>query len=455
MLNPCSTAVKRSNATTSMAAPPRKKRHAHSAKLEIVQDGVVNAGWVRANLRSTTLKMTATGLGLDTVARLRDLASSNQNAGGFLEITFALKYADTMEPCQMLQRNQYKDKFELNTPTGAIHESTPTFLDHFGVHTRTGLPLAERNVTNAHMPWTTEMLEVCEDTLEFGLAMRFATNVTSHAHGDRRFFWEAALTWQEAACEDVQTLNARSHVFDYRPRPPPGLNDHPKLEEVHCDGRGGDLLMCMGERIGDEFTDVVCEVVNAWGVDITLQRAKSAKHSYVARLPTNIAPGQYTVQMRIEDGSNRTSNGQHLEIYLPGSPPATPLHEGMPATPAHQPAATTDKAMMDDNEDTAMAWMAELWDQDDLGTDAATASPFAAFGATAQATTAPASPAPTIDLFSLAQKVDWSTVCVDWSTVHTPIEAAGTGCGLAFGRVDSLGSMDGDDITWLTAAMCP
>merc|ERR1712188_225796 len=79
---------------------PKKRRHAHSAKLEIIQDDIVNAGWVRANLRSTTLKMTATGLGLDTVARLRDLASG-QNAGGFMEVTFTLKYADTMEPCEM------------------------------------------------------------------------------------------------------------------------------------------------------------------------------------------------------------------------------------------------------------------------------------------------------------------------------------------------------------------
>merc|ERR1711959_232847 len=340
-MSSCSSAMKRTSSASS--APPRKRRHAHSAKLEIVQDGVVNAGWVRANLRSTTLRMTATGLGLDTIARLRDLASSSKpNAGGFLELTFTLRYADTMEPCQMLKRNQYMDKFELNTPTG--------------------LPLTERNVTNAHMPWTAEMLEVSGDTLEFGLAMRFATNVTSHAHGDRRFFWEASLTWQEAEGEDVHTLNARSHVFDYRPRPPPGLNDHPKLEEVLCDGRGGDLLMCMGERIGDEFTDVVCEVVNAFGVDITLQRAKGAKHSFVTRLPKNIAAGQYTVQMRIEDGSNRTSNGLHLEIYLPGSPPATPLHEGMPATPAYtsKPAFV---AMAGDNDDTAMAWMEQLWDE--------------------------------------------------------------------------------------------
>merc|ERR1711959_485889 len=360
-MSSCSSAMKRTSSASS--APPRKRRHAHSAKLEIVQDGVVNAGWVRANLRSNTLRMTATGLGLDTIARLRDLASSSKpNAGGFLELTFTLRYADTMEPCQMLKRNQYMDKFELNTPTGAAHESTPTFLDHFGVHTLSGLPLAERNVGNAHMPWTAEMLEVCGDTVEFGLAMRFATNVTSHAHGDRRFFWEAALTWQEAEGDDVHTLNARSHTFDYRPRPPPGLNDLPKLEEVLCDGRGGDLLMCMGQRIGDEFTDVVCEVVNAWGVDITLQRAKGAKHSYVARLPQNIAAGQYTVQMRIEDGSNRTSNGLHLEIYLPGSPPATPLHEGMPATPAYtsKPAFV---AMAGDNDDTAMAWMEQLWDE--------------------------------------------------------------------------------------------
>jgi len=402
---------------------PKKRRHAHSAKLEIIQDDIVNAGWVRANLRSTTLKMTATGLGLDTVARLRDLASG-QNAGGFMEVTFTLKYADTMEPCEMLKRNQYKDKFELNTPTGAAHESTPTFLNHFGVHTQTGLPVTKRDVTNADMPWATEMLQVCGDNLEFGLAMRFATNITSHAHGDRRFFWEAALNWQEAASEHVHTLIARSHTFDYRPRPPPGLNDHPKLEEVHCDGRGGDLLMCMGERIGDEFTDVVCEVVNAWGVDITLHRVKAAKHSYVARLPQHIAPGQYTVQMRIEDGSNRTSNGLHLEIYLPGSPPATPLHEGVPATPAHQPVVPK----VVENDDTAMEWMAELWDQDDLIADPAQ-----------PVTTTMSSPAPaTVDLFSLS----------------TPgyIEAAGIGASFAScGRADSF---DGDDINWLAAAMC-
>ena len=68
---------------------------------------------------------------------------------------------------------------------------------------------------------------------------------------------------------------AVSHVFDYRPRPPPGLSECPMLNELVCNARGGDLLLCMGQRIGDEYDDVFCELVDHNGRDITLSRVKA------------------------------------------------------------------------------------------------------------------------------------------------------------------------------------
>lgn len=133
-------------------------------------------------------------------------------------------------------------------------------------------------------------------------------------------------------------MTATSHIFDYRPRPPP-RSERPHLAELICDGRAGDLLYCLGQRIGDEYDDVVCELVDSSGADRTLLRCKASKHSYVTRLP-ELAPGVYKVQMRVE-GEVGPSNALDLEILLPGSPPATPDH--VPATPTHETSPMRDE----------------------------------------------------------------------------------------------------------------
>jgi len=60
-----------------------------------------------------------------------------------------------------------------------------------------------------------------------------------------------------------------------------------------------------------------------------------------------VPAGIYKVQMRVADST--TSNALDLEILLPGSPPATPLHPQTLATPARQ-----------EEENTNMKWNSEL-----------------------------------------------------------------------------------------------
>lgn len=201
--------------------------------------------------------------------------------------------------------------------------------------------MSQRNSRNQHAPWDVGMLNVGGCPMEVQADMRFSTNITSHMHGDRRFFWQATLKWKESAADVVHTLYATSHVFDYRPRPPPGYKNRPKLTELVSEGRAGDLLVCLGERIGDEFDDVTCELVNAMGVDCTLLREKAGKYAYNARLPEALPPGLYSVQMRVEGGE--CSNALHLEVFGYGSPPR------LDATPAMPPAAGA--AMEMDGED--------------------------------------------------------------------------------------------------------
>jgi len=252
-------------------------------------------------------------------------------------LDFTLFYADTMQPVDMLQRNRYRDTFNLMTPTGPLHDAKPVFLNHFGVHTTKGVPVSQRDPTVFDTPWTTEMLGFKEEADALELSMRFSTNITSHTHNERRFYWQAELNWgmEASALTHTTRLAATSHIFDYRPRPPPST-ERPHLSELVCDGRAGDLLHIIGARIGDEYDDVTCELVDAEGRDYSLERAKASKHAFVARLP-ELPAGCYKVQMRLENAA--ASNALNLEILMPGSPPATPPHE--PQSPK-QPSQTQD-----------------------------------------------------------------------------------------------------------------
>jgi len=225
----------------------------------------------------------------------------------------------------MLQRNRYRDTFNLMTPTGPLHEAKAVFVNHFGVHTMKGVPTSQRDPMVFDTPWTTEMLGFKEETDGLELSMRFATNMTSHTHNERRFYWQAELKWCTGASALTHStrLAATSHIFDYRPRPPPST-ERPHLSELVCDGRAGDLLHIIGARIGDEYDDVTCELVDSEGRDYRLERAKASKHAFVARLP-ELPAGCYKVQMRLENAA--ASNALNLEILMPGSPPATPPHE--------------------------------------------------------------------------------------------------------------------------------
>jgi len=117
-------------------------------------------------------------------------------------------------------------------------------------------------------------------------------------------------------------------------------------------------MICMGQRIGDEYDDVACELVDCAGVDITLSRVKSSKHTYVTRLPKDIAAGMFKVQMRMDDGS--TSNALDLQVFHPWSPPATPSHES-PNIPSFAPPATQPASDAQEMEDIFEA----LWNLDD------------------------------------------------------------------------------------------
>merc|ERR1712093_829809 len=83
-----------------------KRRQVAAMKLAIIQDQEVNAGWVRANSRSTLLRVHATGLGVALTQTLKHLLGGNNSSGGWASLDFSLRYADTTLPVTMLRRNQ-------------------------------------------------------------------------------------------------------------------------------------------------------------------------------------------------------------------------------------------------------------------------------------------------------------------------------------------------------------
>ena len=88
--------------------------------------------------------------------------------------------------------------------------------------------------SNCDAPWDCEMLQVENCDGEPQLPMRVSTNITSHTHSDRRFYWHTELSFQDEGIDVGEQFAAVSHVFDYRPRPPPGLSECPMLNELVC-----------------------------------------------------------------------------------------------------------------------------------------------------------------------------------------------------------------------------
>merc|ERR1719502_1018881 len=95
-------------------------------------------------------------------------------------LEYTLHYADTQLPVDMLQRNRYRDTFDLFKPCGPMHEKHPHHHASFGAHTTQGIPACQRGTDNSSAPWTSDMLmaTVAQGLLE--VSMRFATNITSH-----------------------------------------------------------------------------------------------------------------------------------------------------------------------------------------------------------------------------------------------------------------------------------
>merc|ERR1711881_88718 len=97
--------------TTTTIVGKRKREQPPSLVLTICQDKQVDAGWLRSNLRSTTLTVKTVGLSSEASHKLQSLLAGGGATNEWASLEYTLHYADTQLPIEMLQRNRYRDTF--------------------------------------------------------------------------------------------------------------------------------------------------------------------------------------------------------------------------------------------------------------------------------------------------------------------------------------------------------
>jgi len=147
------------------------------------------------------------------------------------------------------------------------------------------------------------------------IGLKFATNVTTRAHNKRRFMWRVDLTiYGEDGCE-VAHHHTTSPAFAYLPRNPEKSAQDFRLDDVISDGHPGDLLMCGGSGLGTkERPHLTALLQGPRGAQYTLSRQSNTKATFVSRLPADMRPGKYTIQLMNEDNPDELTEEVKIRI---------------------------------------------------------------------------------------------------------------------------------------------
>jgi len=169
-------------------------------------------------------------------------------------------------------------------------------------------------------PWnsdkkTKQALEDEEtDTVEIGL--KFATNVTTRAHNKRRFMWKVDLHLYNVTGNIAKHYQCCSPAFAYLPRNPEKSGHEFRLDDVVTEGHPGDLLMCGGSGLGcKQRPGLVAILRGPKGIEVTLSRqSTTTKATFVSRLPSDLRPGSYTVQLVNEENPDEVTDEVRTKI---------------------------------------------------------------------------------------------------------------------------------------------
>lgn len=170
----------------------------------------------------------------------------------------------------------------------------------------------------ARFPWNSDKRAKKEDrdeeVVEVGL--KFATNVTTRAHNKRRFMWRVDLRLFNEAGRELAHHTCTSPAFQYLPRNPEKSAADFRLDDVITDGHPGDLLMCGGSGLGSkERAGLVAVLRGPKGAEYTLSRQSVTKSTFVSRLPSDVLPGSYTVQLVNEENPDEATEEVKTRIH--------------------------------------------------------------------------------------------------------------------------------------------
>merc|ERR1719271_539765 len=108
-----------------------------------------------------------------------------------------------------------------------------------------------------------------------------------------------------------------SPAFAYLPRNPEKSGHEFRLDDVVTEGHPGDLLMCGGSGLGcKQRPGLVAVLRGPKGTEVTLSRqSTTTKATFVSRLPSDLRPGSYTVQLVNEENPDEATEEVKTRIH--------------------------------------------------------------------------------------------------------------------------------------------
>jgi len=304
--------------------------------------------WIRSNMRATWGHLCLTCSSQHYAEALEALI---QRGIGFddnvsASLTFELLY-ENCDQVKLLEKKggNLADKIKLILPAGNVDQGLPIpssslqFHTHFKGTTPNGTYLPKEYLQFDHMkfPWNSEkkqkgIVDHNPCTVEIGI--KFATNVTTRAHGKRRFTWRVHLRMYGPDGRETLHHIGRCPVFSYLPRNPEKNANEFRVDDVVSDGKAGDLMVLCGAGLGNEHRPhLVARLVGA--EMLTLPRLmEHTKSTFVTRLPETITPGEYTVQVVNDDNEEEMSCETKLSVTA--IPPSDAPAAGMQRHPNAQ-----------------------------------------------------------------------------------------------------------------------
>jgi len=158
---------------------------------------------------------------------------------------------------------------------------------------------------STRFPWNSDKKSKVQTDYEDGvveIGLKFATNVTTRAHNKRRFMWRVDLKIFSRDGKVLAEHTTTSPPFAYLPRNPEKSAMDFRLDDVISEGSPGDLVMCGGAGLGSkERPQLIARLRSNKGKEYTLERSQNTKSTFVTRLPIDILPGLYMLQLVNED----------------------------------------------------------------------------------------------------------------------------------------------------------